>query len=63
MKNSGKNWNDSIKPRLRSYIGVDGRYLEDYLKCLISWGIVKLDNGNQIFLGIPEEENVNANSE
>ena len=48
MENSGKNWNDSIKPRLRSYIGVDGRYLEDYLKACIAWGVVKLEDGTDL---------------
>jgi predicted nucleic acid-binding Zn ribbon protein len=63
MENSGKSWNDSIKPRLRSYIGVDSRYLEDYLKACIAWGVVKLEDGNLIFLGIPKEEPINADSE
>lgn len=63
MENSGKNWNDFIKPRLRSYIGVDHRYIEDYLKSCMAWGIVKLDNGNLIFLGIPKEESNHADEE
>jgi hypothetical protein len=63
MENSGKNWNDFIKPRLRSYIGIDNRYLEDFLKSCLAWDIVRLDNGNLIFLGIPKEESLNADSE
>ncbi len=30
--NSGKSWNNFIKPRLRSYVGIDYRYLEDFLE-------------------------------
>ena len=62
-ENSGRNWNDFIKPRLRSYIGVDTRYLEDYLKSCLAWDIVKLDNGKLVFLGIPKEKLTDADAE
>ena len=62
IRYSGGSWEDLIKPRLRSYIGISFRYLDDYLRCCVSWGIVKLENGRLFFLGIPEEEPDDADS-
>jgi len=53
--NSGKNWKTFIKPRLRSYVGIDHRYLEDYLDSCLSWGIMKLVDGNLFFIGVPDK--------
>ncbi len=53
--NSGKSWNDFLRPRLRSYVGIDYRYLDDYLESCLSWGIVKLVDGNVIFVGLPKK--------
>ena len=52
--NSGKSWDNFLKPRLRSYIGIDYRYLDDFLESCLSWGTVELRNGNAVFIGIPE---------
>jgi hypothetical protein len=52
-RNSGKNWKEDIRAKLRSWIGVDFRYLDDYLESCLSWGIMELDDGNLIFKGIP----------
>ena len=54
MDNSGKSWDNFLKPRLRSYIGIDYRYLDDFLESCLSWGAVELRNGNVIFIGIPD---------
>ena len=59
-KNSGKSWGNFIKPRLRSYIGIDYRYLEAFLESCLSWGVIELKDGNLYFLGLPKEENENA---
>ena len=53
--NSGKSWHNFIRPRLRSYVSIDYRYLDDFLESCLSWGIMKLVNGNLTFIGIPEE--------
>lgn len=53
--NSGKNWQDIIRPMLRSYIGIDFRYIDDYHKACNAWGITKSVNGNLFFIGIPFE--------
>ena len=58
--NSGKKWNDFLRPRLRSYIGIDFRYIDDYLESCISWEIVALENDTLVFIGIPKEEPINA---
>jgi len=56
MKNSGQKWN-SIRLRLRSWIGIDFRYLDDYILACEEWGIIKKDNeDNLIFKGLPEKE-------
>lgn len=54
--NSGENWDNFLRPRLRSYIGIDYRYINDYLDACIAWGIMKLVNGQLVFIGIPKQE-------
>ncbi|MBT0159920.1 hypothetical protein G4O51_08040 [Candidatus Bathyarchaeota archaeon A05DMB-2] len=54
-RNSGKNWKEDIRAKLRSWIGVDFRYLDDYLMSCLSWGIMELNDGNLIFKGIPDD--------
>jgi len=54
-ENSGKSWSDFVRPRLRSYIGVDFRYLDGYLDSCVAWDIMKLENGNVVFVGLPKE--------
>jgi hypothetical protein len=50
-KNSGSDWRQDIRPKLRSWIGVDFRYIDDYLECCLSWGIMTLDDGILLFKG------------
>ncbi len=51
---SGRNWRHDIRPKLRSWIGVDFRYIDDYLESCLSWGIMELDDGILVFKGLPE---------
>ena len=53
-ENSGKNWKEEIRPKLRSWIGVDFRYIDDYHKTCNAWGIHREINGALIYLGIPD---------
>jgi hypothetical protein len=57
-RNSGKNWKNDIRPKLRSWIGVDFRYIDDYLESCLSWGILELDDGVLNFRGIPDEAEI-----
>ena len=57
-RNSGKSWKDEIRPRLRSWIGVDFRYIDDYLESCLSWGVLELCDGVLIFKGIPDSEEI-----
>ena len=57
-KYSGKNYEDFISPRLRGIIGVGSRFIREYLQTCLSWEIIKLQNGNLIFIGIPEKDKV-----
>jgi len=54
-KNNGKSWKDYIRPRLRSYIGIDFRFIDDYLECFLAWKIIDIKNGNLFFIGINGE--------
>jgi hypothetical protein len=58
--NSGKNWHDSIRPRLRSYIGIDYRYIDAFLESCLAWGVMELTNGNLFFTGLPKEVSKDA---
>jgi hypothetical protein len=53
-ENSGKSWNEFVRPRLRSYLGIDFRYIESYLESCLAWGVMKLENGNVVFVGLPK---------
>lgn len=55
-KNSGKKWKDDIRLKLRSYIGVDFRYIDDYFNCCLSWNIFDLKNDILYFKELPKEE-------
>lgn len=57
-RNSGKEWKHEIRPKLRSWIGVDFRYIDDYLECCLSWGIMELSDGVLLFKGIPDNSEV-----
>ena len=57
-KNSGKDWKHDIRSKLRSWIGVDFRYIDDYLECCLSWRIIELDDGILNFKGIPDEAEI-----
>lgn len=56
MVNTPADWKQNIRPKLRSYIGVDFRYIDDYYQCCLSWGIIKSHNGIVEFVGIPNQE-------
>jgi len=62
-KYSGKTWKDDIRPKLRSWIGVDYRYIDDYLESCMSWGILELDDGILVFRGLPDPEESDRESE
>ena len=49
--NSGKPWREEVRLKLRSWIGIDFRYIDDYFECCRAWGIVELNAGNVIFKG------------
>lgn len=51
---SGESWDKFVRPRLRSYIGINYRYLSEFLECCLSWGTVKLEDGNVVFGGVPQ---------
>ena len=53
-KNSGKDWKDDIRPKLRSWVGLDFKYIDDYQKSCLAWKILELNEGHQIFKGIPK---------
>ena len=57
-RNFGKEWKHDIRPKLRSWIGVDFRYIDDYLESCLSWGIMELDDGILNFKGIPDEAEI-----
>ena len=58
---SGKNWKKDIRPKLRSWIGVDYRYIDDYLGTCLSWGFIRIDdNENLIFTGILKNISVDS---
>jgi hypothetical protein len=54
MENSGKSWSEFVRPRLRSYLGIDFRYIESYLESCLAWGVMKLENGDVVFVGLPK---------
>ena len=55
-KYSGKSYENLIALRLRGIIGVNARYIREYLQTCLSWEVIKLQNGNLIFIGIPKGE-------
>jgi predicted nucleic acid-binding Zn ribbon protein len=55
-QNSGKDWKEEIRPKLRSWIAVDFRYIDDYLNTCLVWNIFSLHNGMLVFEGIPKEQ-------
>jgi len=54
--NSPALWREEIRPKLRSWIGVDFRYIDDYLSACLAWGIIELKNGTIKFLGIKRRD-------
>lgn len=55
IKWNGKSWNELIKPRCRSKVGIGERYLEEYLNSLIAWEVVKLVDGRVVLLDFMED--------
>jgi len=51
-------WKYNIRPKLRSYIGVDFRYIDDYYECCLSWKIIESNNGIVNYLGISDGQKV-----
>jgi hypothetical protein len=56
--NSGCSWDEFIRPRLRSFIGINYRYLGEFLECCLAWETMILEDGNLFFVGVPNEEKV-----
>jgi hypothetical protein len=54
--NSGRSWDGFIRPRLRSFIGINYRYLEEFVECCLAWETVVLEDGNLVFIGVPKRE-------
>jgi hypothetical protein len=54
--NSGRSWDGFIRPRLRSFIGINYRYLEEFVECCLAWETVTLEDGNLVFIGVPNGE-------
>jgi len=52
---SGRSWDEFIRPRLRSFIGINYRYLGEFLECCLAWETVVLEDGNLLFIGVPNE--------
>jgi hypothetical protein len=50
-----EDWRHEIRPKLRSYIAVDYRYIDDYLESCIAWDMIELIDGALFFKGIPED--------
>lgn len=42
---SPASWGNDLRPKLRSWIGVDFRYIDSYFSACLSWGIIELNNG------------------
>lgn len=53
--NSERSWDEFIRPRLRSFIGINYRYLGEFLECCLAWETVILEDGNLFFIGVPKE--------
>ncbi|MCP8321731.1 MAG: hypothetical protein H3Z52_12455 [archaeon] len=51
---SPASWRNDLRPKLRSWIGVDFRYIDSYFSACLSWGIIELNNGVLHFKGIPK---------
>lgn len=55
---SGKSWYSDLKPKLRSWLGIDYRYIDAYLDSCLSWGVMEMKNGNVFYIGIPENAEI-----
>lgn len=60
--NSGRDW-DSVRLRLRSWIGVDFRYLDAYLSTSCDWGIICEKHGKLVYVGIPDNNSEESATE
>jgi len=56
IEQKNKSWDETYN-KLRSVVGVDYRYIDDYVKCAKAWGIINI-NGNilHIIFEIPKTE-------
>jgi len=54
-KNSGLRYNEIVKPRLRSIMGMQHRYIDEYMETLFSWEVILLKEGCIVYKGCPEE--------
>jgi hypothetical protein len=54
--NSGRSWDGFIRPRLRSFIGVNYRYLGEFLESCLAWETMVLEDGNLFFVGVQKDE-------
>ncbi|MCW4020276.1 MAG: hypothetical protein NWF14_03485 [Candidatus Bathyarchaeota archaeon] len=51
IRMKGKEWQE-IRSMMRSYVNVDFRYIDDYMKCLKAWKVFSVNNGILHFNGI-----------
>lgn len=58
-KFSGKDYENLIALKLRGIIGVNSRFIREYLQTCLAWEIIKIQNGNLIFIGIPKRDDKN----
>ena len=49
---SPASWRNDLRPKLRSWLGVDFRYIDSYFSACLSWGIIELKDGVLHFIGI-----------
>lgn len=54
---SGRSWHNDIRPKMRSWLGIDYRYIDAYLDACLSWGIMEIKNEKLFYKGIPSYEN------
>lgn len=57
-RRSGYSWHNDIRPKLRSWLGIDYRYIDAYLDACLSWGIMEMKNGQLSFVGIPDDADI-----
>lgn len=54
--NSGKSWREEVRPKLRSWLGIGFRYIDEYFNACLTWKIIELHNGIINFKGVSDNE-------